>query len=165
MDDVAGAAHVGRRTLFRYFPSKNDIVWGDFNRVLERLGHHLAETAPDAPLMQAITHAAIESNRYPPDQLPELRVRMSLITAVPALQAHSMVRYADWRAVISIFAARRLGQQPGDLIPLAVGYAALGASLAAFSRWVAHPQEDLIRNLEASYEAMCSGFSVAGGSN
>ncbi len=33
-----------------------------------------------------------------PTQLPELRIRMTLIATVPALQAHSMLRYAAWRA-------------------------------------------------------------------
>jgi mycofactocin system transcriptional regulator len=161
MEEVAAAAQVSRRTLFRYFPSKNDIVWGDFDWVLDRLRRHLDEAAPDASLMEAIRHAAVESNRYDGGQLPELRVRMTLITTVPALQAHSMVRYAEWRQVISEFAALRLGQEPDDLLPLAVGQAALGASLAAFGRWVAHPEEDLIVNLDTSYRALIDGFSAS----
>jgi Transcriptional regulator len=28
MDDIAALAGIGRRTLFRYFPSKPDLVWG-----------------------------------------------------------------------------------------------------------------------------------------
>jgi mycofactocin system transcriptional regulator len=158
MEDVASAARVGRRTLFRYFPSKNDIVWGDFDWVLTRLRTHLQETPADSPVIAAIAHGAVESNRYRTDQLPELRIRMTLITTVPALQAHSMVRYADWRAVIAEFAADRLGQEPADLLPLAISYAALGASLAAFARWVEHPDEDLIENLRASYGALVAGF-------
>ena len=31
MDDIAAAVGVGRRTLFRYYPSKNDILWGQFD--------------------------------------------------------------------------------------------------------------------------------------
>ncbi|MGO9891485.1 MAG: TetR family transcriptional regulator, partial [Solirubrobacteraceae bacterium] len=29
VDDIADALGVSRRTLFRYFASKNDMVWGD----------------------------------------------------------------------------------------------------------------------------------------
>ena len=54
IDDIAAAVGVGRRTLFRYFPSKNDIVWGDFDWVIERLRTHLAggaaTTAADGAL-------------------------------------------------------------------------------------------------------------------
>src|ERR1700743_778390 len=36
VDDIATAVGVGRRTLFRYFESKNDLAWGDFDWVMER---------------------------------------------------------------------------------------------------------------------------------
>ena len=39
VDDVAAAAGIARRTLFRYYTSKNAILWGDFDTHLE----HLAE--------------------------------------------------------------------------------------------------------------------------
>ena len=41
LDDIAGGLGIGRRTLFRYFDSKNDMVWGDFGGVLARLRDEL----------------------------------------------------------------------------------------------------------------------------
>ena len=84
---------VTRRTIFRYFPSKNDMVWGDFDAVIARLREEFAAQGRATPLMDALRRAVIASNTYEPEQLPELRIRMSLITTVPALQAHSMLRY------------------------------------------------------------------------
>lgn len=151
MDDIAHALGVGRRTLFRYFPSKNDIVWGDFASVLQRLRGLLGETAIEVPIMHALSAAIIESNRYEPDQLPELRIRMALITSVPALQAHSMLRYAAWRQVVAEFVAGRRGERPGDLIPQTVGHVTLGTSMAAFSAWVGDPDADLSATLVDAY--------------
>jgi len=37
IDDIARAAGIGRRTFFRYFPSKNDVAWGDFDAELARM--------------------------------------------------------------------------------------------------------------------------------
>ena len=37
VEDIARAAGIGRRTLFRYFPSKNDIPFGNFGALLEAL--------------------------------------------------------------------------------------------------------------------------------
>lgn len=157
VDDIADAIGISRRTLFRYFPSKNDMVWGDFDWVLGRLRGYLAERPSEEPLLTAMSEAVIASNSYDAEQLPELRIRMTLITTVPALQAHSMLRYAAWRAVIAEFVAERLGQQPDEIVPQAIGHAALGSSMAAFVRWVDHPEEDLEDNLRSAYGVLAGG--------
>lgn len=156
VDEIAAAVGVGRRTIFRYFPSKNDMVWGEFEQVIERLRLHLAE-GEELPLMDALRRAAVLSNRYPDDQLPELRQRLTLITTAPSLQANSMLRYAAWRRAVAEWTAGRLGLDPGDLVPEAVAQAALGASMAAFTRWVGHPREDLGALLDEAYGVLGAG--------
>jgi TetR/AcrR family transcriptional regulator, regulator of mycofactocin system len=158
VDDIADALGVSRRTLFRYFASKNDMVWGDFDWVLGRLRGCLADTGLDEPLHQALGRAVVESNRYEDDQLPELRIRMRMITGVPALQAHSALRYAEWREVIAEWVSDRLGCRPSDLIPQTVAHAALGTSMAAFLVWVDDPGSDLVANLEEAYRLLGHGL-------
>ena len=158
VDDIADALGVSRRTLFRYFASKNDMVWGDFDWVLGRLRRCLDATASDEPLHEALRRAAVESNRYEDEQLPELRIRMRLITGVPALQAHSALRYAEWREVIAEWVGERLGCEPADLIPQTVAHAALGTSMAAFLVWVDDPSSDLVANLEHAYRLLGEGL-------
>jgi hypothetical protein len=70
-----------------------------------------------------------------------------------------MLRCAAWRTVDSEFAARRLGRDVDDLLPMTIGYAALGAAMAAFSRWVNHPAEGPEQNLENAYAATACGFA------
>jgi TetR/AcrR family transcriptional regulator, regulator of mycofactocin system len=161
MEDIAAELGISRRTLFRYFASKNDMVWGDFDWVLERLREELDRAPADGPVMEAMGRAVVASNHYEPEDLPELRIRMTLITTVPALQAHSMLRYAAWRRVIAEFVAQRLDQKPDDLIPETIGHAALGTSMAAFVRWVKHPGDDLEHNLSRGYRLLASGLEVA----
>jgi TetR/AcrR family transcriptional regulator, regulator of mycofactocin system len=162
VDDVAAAVGVGRRTLFRYFQSKNDMVWGDFDRVMERLRAALEERG-DEPPMQALRGAVVESNSYPDDQLPGLRIRMTLITTSPALQAHSALRYAEWRAVVAEWIGGRIGADADDLLPRVVGYAALGSAMASFERWVASEDEELTDLLDQAFAALADGFAVAAG--
>lgn len=152
MDDIAAALGVGRRTLFRYFPSKNDIVWGDFDQVLLRLRRDLAAQPPGTPVLGAIAAAVCSSNAYDAGQLPELRIRMGLITEVPALQAHSMLRYAAWRQVIAGFVAEREGVDADGVRAQSLAHAALGISTAAFRCWVTGHGE-----LEANLQ---DGFSL-----
>lgn len=162
MDDIAAEVGVHRRSLFRYFASKNDIVWGDFDWVLVRLRELLGAADPEQPLMDALGEAVVASNRYEGGDLAELRIRMTLITSVPSLQAHSMLRYASWRAVVAEFAAGRLGTDADDLAPQAIGHAALGISMAAFQQWVRTPGSDLERLLREAYALLARGFDPAG---
>ncbi|MGZ4299757.1 MAG: mycofactocin system transcriptional regulator [Solirubrobacteraceae bacterium] len=158
LDDIATAVGVGRRTLFRYFSSKNDLVWGNFDGVLDRLRAELAAGDPEEPMMETLGRAVVASNTYEGEALEDLRLRMTLITGVPALQAHSMVRYADWRRVVAEFVAERLGQDPEDLVPLTIGHMALGASMSAFVRWVSHPEEDLLAHMRTGYRHLARAF-------
>jgi mycofactocin system transcriptional regulator len=162
VEDIADALGISRRTLFRYYPSKNDIVWGDFDWVLDRLRACLAQTRTSEPLMNALRRAVVASNTYPADALPELRIRMTLITSVPALQAHSWLRYREWREVIAEWAAQRTGTRPQDHLPQTLAFAALGTSISAFRIWVENPAEDLIATLDEGYRLLGNGFRRAG---
>ena len=41
MEDIAGAAGIGRKSLYRYFASKADLVWGGIEPVAEAAGRAL----------------------------------------------------------------------------------------------------------------------------
>jgi len=160
MGEVAREVGISRRTLFRYFPSKNDMVWGEFGEVLSRLRTDLEALPEDMPLLEALRHAAVSSNTYPTEILTELRIRITLITTTPALQAHSMLRYAEWREVVAEFAGRRLQMDARAFVPQAIGHAALAASTSAFTHWVQQPGSDLVALIDASYALLAEGFSA-----
>lgn len=162
LDDVAAAVGVSRRTLLRYYPSKNDLVWGAFSEHLERLRAMLATAPAEEPLMDVIRRGVVAFNDYGADELPRLRIRMTLITSVPALQAHSALRYDEWCAVIAEFVARRTGGAPDDLVPQLVAQAALGASKATYQRWIMRGG-DLLLQLDEAFRLLAGGFAAAGG--
>ena len=152
--DIAAAAGISRRTFFRYYASKNDVVWGDFDGLLLRMEQWLAEAPGDPPLLDTLSQAVVRFNRLPPAAVPAHRRRMSLILHVPALQAHSTLRYADWRGVVSRYAARRLGRGEDELLPQLVGHVSLGAAVAAYEQWLADESSDLGALLQAAFGAL-----------
>ncbi len=159
VEEIAREVGVGRRTIFRYYASKNEMVWGDFDFVLDRLRAALEEAGAEVPMMEALRRAVVISNTYEPDQLPGLRVRMTLIVGNPALQGYSIVRYAAWRRVVAEFVAERHGGRPDDLLPQAVSHAALGTAIAAFTRWVRTPDEQLEACLDEAFAELAGGFA------
>lgn len=149
VDEIASAAGIGRRTFFRYFKSKNDAVWGDFDVQLESFEAWFDRCPADVPVIDAIRSAVIAFNSFDGAAAVSLRNRMTVILSSPALQAYSTLRYAAWRGVVARFAAGRLGIAERDLIPQTLGHLALGAALAAYEHWLSS-DEDLIPILQQS---------------
>lgn len=150
VDEIAAAAGIGRRTFFRYFKSKNDAVWGEFDSQLEAFARWFAACPPHVPLGDAIRGGVIAFNSFDAQAAESLRNRMRLILGSPALQAYSTLRYAAWREVVARFAAGRLGGDPADLVPRTLGHLALGAALSAYEQWLEHEDADLIDLLQTS---------------
>lgn len=160
VDDIAAAAGVSRRTFFRYFDSKVAVLWQDFDNEVVALRAALDATPADVPVMDAIRRAVVRVNRSRADDLPELRVRMSLLTAVPALHASAAVHYDAWERVVADFVARRVGQPADALHPLAVGMATLAACRAAYDVWLRQDDDDLTTFLDRALRALAAGFAV-----
>src|SRR3954465_3019104 len=109
VDDVARAAGIARRTLFRYYPTKNAIPWGDFEAHLEHMRGLLRRVPTDAPTSVALRSTLLAFNDFDEAETARHRQRMRVILETAALQAHSMTMYAGWRTVIADFVAHRLG--------------------------------------------------------
>jgi mycofactocin system transcriptional regulator len=144
VDEISAAAGIGRRTFFRYFKSKNDAVWGDFDTQLESFSSWFEQCPADLPVVHAIAAGVIEFNSFDAAATASLRDRMKVIISSPALQAYSTIRYRAWREVVSRFAAKRLGVADDALIPRTLGHLALGAALASYEQWLADETSDLL---------------------
>ena len=159
VDQIALAAGIGRRTFFRYFPSKNDVPWGTFEDELQRMRVRLKACPPEVPLMDAIRLALVDFNRVDPAQVPLHRRRMELILRVPTLLAHSTLRFTAWRAVVAEFVAERTGRRPDDLAPQAIAHAVLGVAVAAYEHWLDNPDSELGPLLDNAMRELAASFA------
>lgn len=149
VDDIAAAAGIGRRTFFRYFASKNDLPWGDFDALLVRMRAHLDQIPEEIPIADALRDAVVEFNQFDPEDMEQHRARMAVLLRTPALVAHSSLRYAAWRRVVAEFAAARLDVAADSMKAEAIAWACLGVSLAAYEHWLVDDTAvltDLIRS-------------------
>jgi mycofactocin system transcriptional regulator len=161
VEQISERAGVSRRTFFRYFDSKAAVLWSEFDQEVQTL-HQLLRDAPEQlPMAQAIRQAVLQANHYGVEDVAELRTRMHVISTVPALGASATVHYDGWAGALAEFAAQRLGQQPDDLIPQAIGFSALGVCRAAFDQWVKRQDVDLIEYLDVALTAWMNGFAAA----
>lgn len=158
VEDIAEAAGISRRTLFRYFPTKAAIPWGDFSHQIDAMRAHVGELAVDGPFRDALADALVFFNTFPTSETSVHRARMRLLLEEPELQAHSMLMYEDWRAAVAGFAASWRGGAATDLVPRALAHAAQGIALSAYRSWLALPDDS--GDQEALHRYLREGCSI-----
>lgn len=162
VDDIALAAGIARRTLFRYYPSKNAIPWGDFDTHLREFSQVFEQADLTRPMAATLRTALLDFNTFDESEAARHHQRMRLILESPELQAYSMTLYAGWREVVADFVARRTGARPADLIPQTVGWTMLGVALAAHEHWLARGRgadaRTLRQDLGDAFDAIASGL-------
>ena len=125
VDEIVAAAGVSKRTFFRYFASKEDVVvqfLADMGTdMCAELASRPAGEPPSTALLRTVLVPLNTCGAHSEKALPLVR----LILRTPALHARFLERQAQWREGLSTELARRLGLDPAaDLYPhLAAGMA------------------------------------------
>lgn len=162
VDDVAQAAGISRRTLFRYYASKNAIPWGEFDSYLSQLQELLDDADPAVPLREALRTALLAFNTFDECETARHRQRMRVILETAELQAYSMTMYAGWREVIAGFVAARTGTKTTDLLPQTVAWTMLGVALSAYQYWLSDESLALPAALGNAFDVVGTGLDGLG---
>jgi TetR/AcrR family transcriptional regulator, regulator of mycofactocin system len=160
VDDLAAAAGVGRRTIFRYFPSKNDIVFGALDERLRMLVAELeAGRTAGLPLVEMVRRAFHATSSYELGERASLAMRIALISSVPSLQAHAALRYQAWENAVRAAVERRTGVR--GVYSRACAAAVVGVMRAAFDTWLeAGAGDDLAEIIDSSLDVLASGLTA-----
>jgi mycofactocin system transcriptional regulator len=162
VDDVAHAAGIARRTLFRYYASKNAILWGDFDAHLAHLQELLDNVDPRVRMGEALRAALLAFNTFDECETVRHRQRMRVILETAELQAYSMTMYAGWREVMAGFVAGRLGVKKTDPLPQTVAWTMLGVALSAYEHWLSDESVTLLQALANAFDVVGAGLNVLG---
>ena len=135
VDHIVAAAGVSRRTFFRHFQSKEDVLV----QFLSDLGTAMcAEIAsrprtepPPVALRETLMNFTAEIEEFP----EKSRALIGIIYGTPALRARLLERQDEWRAGLAGELAERTGAGPDDLRPAITAAAALSALDIALGRW------------------------------
>jgi AcrR family transcriptional regulator len=138
VDDIAAAAGVGRRTFFRYFPSKEDAISPDHEVGLARIAEVFATAHPAEPTSALVVRAGeTVFDLYADD--PALSVeRFRLTHEVPALRDRESARVDHYRRLFTRQLRQRFAGEPdGDLRAAVTGAAVVAAHNFALRAWLA----------------------------
>jgi len=138
IDDIAAAADVSRRTFFRYFASKEDVILSDHPRRLEELRAALNRQPADEPPLTALRHAILSLADRFEEQRDHMLRRFQLVTTTPALEARSLCLQRNWETAVTGMLAERMGVDPAaDLRPGVAAATAMAAMRIATANWLA----------------------------
>ena len=137
MGEVARAASVSRRTLFRHFPSKADLVWTGTDELLGMLKSLAAPLeGGDLTLRSLVSEIFVPVLALldDPETAALARRRLKLIAGAPALLTHPMLQEAD-----ALFAALiATDALPGGASPSLVARTLVAAAFESLKWWAAH---------------------------
>jgi len=137
VDDIAAEADVSRRTFFRYFASKEDVLLADHFVQLARLREAMDARPSDEPIVTALRNALLSMSVDFEDRKEMIILRGRLMRDTPSLQARSLVHQKLWEEAMQEMVAERLGVDPvTDLRPGVVSAATLAAMRVAFTNWL-----------------------------
>src|SRR2546423_9530410 len=163
IDDIAAAADVSRRTFFRYFASKEDVILSDHPKRLDELEAALDRRPADEPALTALRHAIMSlADTYEEEREHMLR-RFSLMTATPALEARSLRLQRNWGTSVTEMLAARMGVDPAsDLRPGVVAATTMAAMrVATANRPARGGREELPVIVATALDLLDSGLQAA----
>ena len=158
VDDIAAEADVSRRTFFRYFASKEDVLLADHRVQLGRLREALAARPADEPVLTALKNALLSLASDFEDRKEMVILRGRLMRDTPSLQARSIQHQQAWEDAMQEMVADRLGVDPvQDLRPGVVSAATLAAMRVAFTIWLSTGAKDDLIALTAEALDLLNG--------
>ena len=156
VEEIARVAGVSRRTFFRYYESKEDVMVERLDRDGERLLTELAARPLDEPPLLAIRNALISAIKYGLEEPDLIRDATRLLRETSALRRAVMERRNRLEERIAALMIRRLGSSNEDNTPMLLAFLTRALNDTAFNAWYDHETDDVIGLVDDLIARLCS---------
>lgn len=127
---VARRANVSAATVFNYFPTKEDLVYGRLEEFEAALVRAVRERAPGQSITAAFSASLLEGQGLLNAQDPEAHARLvavsRIIAASPSLLARERQIYDEYTRTLAALIAEERSVDPDDVEPWVVANAIIG---------------------------------------
>ena len=157
VEQIADEAGVSARTFFRYFPVKEDVVFGDHADAVARLREELARTEAGGSLLARIRRSVLKVQQH--GSRPELQVaRARLVGSTPALRARNYQLVEDFEDAVTDAIAAEIGSdEEARARAMIVAGGIFGALRGARRAAAALPHPDPLRLVEGAFDTIAQG--------
>ena len=132
--EIAEAADVSQKTVFNYFPTKEDLVFWRLAAFEEEILGAIRERAPGESALAAFRRFVLTPRGLIDDDDPAAREALlgltRMITASPALLAREQQVFLAFTDSLARLLAEETGAQAGDIEPWVVANAMMGVHRA-----------------------------------
>jgi len=162
IDDLAAAAGVSRRTFFRYFSSKEDMVFAFLDQWAVRLAADIVARPSDEDPVAAVHHAFRQLTIAYEDRA---LVLVRLVRETPALRQQERINREHLRSAVVTAVARRLGvDEERSLRPqilATIAFAPLDAAMLAWftsrsNQEIGTLLDEALETFNRERDAMCA---------
>jgi AcrR family transcriptional regulator len=157
VEQVAEAAEVSPSTVFRYFPTKEDLVVNDdYDPIIFAA---FTTQPPELNLFQAWRHAMRDVVAQMTENDIVMQVdRSRLLLTVPELWGATLHSFQDTMATMTRLSAERLGRPADDPAVRATVGAIVGVLLAAAQEWVKTEDIDILSLVDNALTQLDDGL-------
>jgi len=135
VSELARAAGVTERTFFRHFPTKEAVLFQDYETQVEWLSDALARRPVSESVFDAVL-AAVDSFPHDFEVVRQAASARTELISAERIAAHLRVVQASFAAVITQFVAERYSDKPEiDLIAEVAGATLAAALVTAVESW------------------------------
>ncbi|HEU5357128.1 MAG TPA: TetR family transcriptional regulator [Actinocrinis sp.] len=158
-EQIAAAAEVSQATLFRYFPTKEDLVLkDDLDSVfVEALRSQPAELSPIQALRNAL-RAGFEL--LTPEEAEQQRERMELVREIPELYPGMLSQLSNRVRRITAALAERTGRDPDDFAVRNLSGALVGVSISVLLTAIEEPGKDYMALFDQAVAHLEAGLPL-----
>jgi TetR/AcrR family transcriptional regulator, regulator of mycofactocin system len=154
IDDIAKAAGIGRRTFFRYFETKEDVVLWKFDQFARRVVTLLEQRPARETALVALQRALTEASEFYNQDPALTRTVLALIAGTPDLYAHALVQHDRWKAWFANALRKRTRASARSVVPEIAASAGLEAATIATRRWLDTPGSNLSELIASCFSAL-----------
>lgn len=163
VEQIAEQADVAPSTVFRYFPTKQDLlVFDPADSLLRPLSEAFEAMPPELTPLQALRRAVHQALSQLSPEVREMRYERDLLMlTVPELWSANFRLLGEGIDAIAALVGHRVGRSPDDPRLRAFARAAAGAGIGVLLDWARAPHdEDPIEAIDAAFATLEDGFTL-----